>query len=248
MTYRAHTTEPVRDASGFLIFSRGRLGAAHALAHRCLDEGRYRDGHRQLGRLLEGSLAGNTGQGSAWVHLQWHMMVFELAVGRWEAAHGRYLREVLPAASNTAGAVTDGPSGLWRLALSPDCPSEVALPWAQLAPGARRRMLGHSRPFAVIHNVLALAGAGEVAAIDQWLASDTTGGPLRLVVRAIRSFAVADYARAGMLLGTVMPHLAELGGSAGQNDLFEQLRSEAWRRHRQPLEQDDGPPPSLRAA
>ena len=96
--------------------------------------------------------------------------------------------------------------------------------------------------------MLALAGARDVASIDRWLAAHRRGGQLRLAVRALRSFAAADHAQAGMLFGAVVPRIGELGGSGAQNELFAALRDEAWRRHGAQLERDDGPPPSLRAA
>ena len=65
------------DVSGFGVFSQGDAGEAHVMAHRTLDEGRHELGHRLLGAWLKR----HDGAGSDWTHLQWHMAVFEIAVG-----------------------------------------------------------------------------------------------------------------------------------------------------------------------
>ena len=84
----------VVDISGYQIFSGSELGKAHVVAHRMLDVDLPDRGRRLLGDWLEG----RDGEGSDWVHIQWHMLVFEIAVGDWDGAHRRYLRHVLPAA------------------------------------------------------------------------------------------------------------------------------------------------------
>ena len=86
------------DVSGFGVFSQGDAGQAHVAAHRMLDEGRHELGHRLLGAWLEG----RSGSGSDWTHLQWHMAVFELAVGQWDAAFAR-LAAAAPKVSRLGG-------------------------------------------------------------------------------------------------------------------------------------------------
>jgi hypothetical protein len=118
---------PVRDTSGYTIFSDGEAGAVHVMAHRALDEQRFEAGHRLLGKWL----AEHTGLGSEWVHLQFHMAVFDLALENWDAAYNRFLDEILPVAATTEDALTDAPALLWRLALTAGDP--VALPWEALS-------------------------------------------------------------------------------------------------------------------
>ena len=86
------------DVSRFGVFSHGDAGQAHVAAHRMLDEGRHELGHRLLGAWLEG----RSGSGSDWTHLQWHMAVFELAVGQWDAAFAR-LAAAAPKVSRLGG-------------------------------------------------------------------------------------------------------------------------------------------------
>ena len=122
------------DSSGFQFFSAGELGAMHAMAHEMLDEGRELEGLRILGEWLEG----RQGRGSEWVHLQWHMAVFEIAVGRWEAALRRFENEIAPVAVSSFDALTDGPAMLWRLWLA--APRPVSLPWEAVAGMARKSL------------------------------------------------------------------------------------------------------------
>ena len=100
-----------RDVSGFGVFSQGDAGDAHVMAHRMLDEERYELGHQLLGAWLDS----HDGAGSDWTHLQWHMAVFEIAVGKWERAFARFEREILPVAISSDDALTDAPAMLWRL-------------------------------------------------------------------------------------------------------------------------------------
>ncbi len=101
------------DVSGFGVFAYGDAGEAHVMAHRMLDDGRHELGHRLLGAWLEG----HTGSGSDWTHLQWHMAVFEIGVGRCKAALARFEKQILPVAALTDDALTDAPAILWRLQL-----------------------------------------------------------------------------------------------------------------------------------
>jgi|GEM_PF-2806489 len=216
----------VRDIRGYEIFSHGTSGEAHALAHRLTDTAQWRLGHHLLGEWL----ATHSGQGSDWIHLQFHMAIFELALGEWHDAHRRFLCEVLPTAATTAEALTDAPALLWRLALS--APQSVVLPWEPM----RRTALAHIHdtpdPFVQLHHLLALAGAGDTNGIEHWLQTDqrfanTTQqwvmGRFALALWALSSGA---YLRAADLLHTVLPDLPLVGGSQAQNQLFGQLA--AW--------------------
>ena len=90
---------PVQDISGYTVFSRGKAGAAHMMAHRMLDESRIELGHQLL---------------SEWIHLQFHMAVFDLALNDWGAAYARFMDEILPAAATTERVRRLGPPLSWR--------------------------------------------------------------------------------------------------------------------------------------
>jgi hypothetical protein len=223
-----HNHRPVRDISGFAVFAHGEAGAAHAMAHRMLDTGRIEQGHRQLGEWLDG----RSGCGSDWVHLHFHMAIFELARGDWNAAHTRFSREVLPVAAASEEALTDAPALLWRLVLA--APRSVELPWQPVRRTALIRMQRPSDPFVELHNLLALAGAGDAASIRHWLRTRpavTPSRPERLVERmavALEALAARWYQQAATVLQDVAPHLAQVGGSRAQNGLFAQLIDWSW--------------------
>jgi len=223
----AHTT-PVQDISGYTVFSAGDAGAAHVMAHRMLDENRIELGHQLLGEWLES----HTGSGSDWVHLQFHMAILELALNDWNAAYTRFMNEILPTAATTEEALTDAPALLWRLVVT--APEPVEFPWEALRRTARGRMQRQSEPFVELHNLLALAGAGDLASIARWLETRPTNGVSRrdhLVVQmamALRAYVVGSYEYAAVVMRRTVPELSKVGGSRAQNLLFRQLERWCW--------------------
>lgn len=218
-----------RDVSGFALFSIGDAGSAHVMAHRMLDQDRYDLGHQLLGSWLNG----RSGVGSDWVHLQWHMAVFELALDQWEAAFARFREHILPVAAATEDALTDAPALLWRLLLSARAP--VELPWEPVRATALARMQRPAKPYVELHNLLALAGAGDLMNLDRWLQRQAPTARSRsedLVGRmavALRAYTAGDYGQAANVLANVVPYIAEVGGSRAQNQLFEQLEQASRR-------------------
>jgi hypothetical protein len=211
-----------RDRSGFAVFSLGDAGDAHVVAHRMLDEGRHELGHRLLGRWL----SVHDGSGSDWTHLQWHMAVFEIAVGKWEAAHSRFEAEILPVAAGSFDALTDAPALLWRLWLG--APRPVTLAWEPVAETARQTLADRRNPYVELHGLLALAGVGDVDAIDTWLSHESLGRGresrlLEQMARGLRALAAGHLEHAAQLLAAATPKVNELGGSHAQNELFPKL-------------------------
>ena len=220
-----------RDISGFAVFSHGDAGEAHVTAHRMLDEGRHELGHRLLGAWLQW----HDGAGSDWTHLQWHMSVFEIAVGKWEAALARLEREILPVARNSDDALTDAPALLWRLWLN--APRAVELPWEPVRDAAVRNLGRHDCPYVELHCLLALAGARDIERLEHWLRAkrhcwDQRTSILAQLAVGLRAFAAADYELAAAALTGVRERVAELGGSHAQNQLFEDIARESWERAR----------------
>lgn len=214
---------PARDASGYVVFSAGEAGRAHVTAHRMLDQGQYRQGRQLLGAWLEG----RTGAGSEWVHLQWHMAVFELAEGEWDAAYARFRKFILPAAAGSEDALTDAPALLWRLALA--APAPVDLPWGPVRERALARMRRRSEPYVELHNLLAVAGAGDLESLDRWIRHRGPAARSRqerlvaLMAVALRALALGARREAAALMSGVVPFLSEIGGSRAQNQLFEEI-------------------------
>ena len=220
-----------RDVSGFGVFSHGDAGEAHVMAHRMLDEERHELGHRLLGDWL----SRNSGTGSDWTHLQWHMAVFEIAVGEWEAALARFEREITPVAIDSDDALTDAPAMLWRLWLT--APRDVDLPWEPLRSRAVRNLGKRESPYVELHCLLALAGARDIETLDQWLrikrfCKDARTKLLARLVVGLRAFAAADYMLAASVLDTVVARISELGCSHAQNLLFQQIAHHCWERSR----------------
>lgn len=217
------------DTSGYVVFSNGGEGSAHVMAHRMLDQGQIVLGHDRLGAWLEG----RTGSGSDWAHLQFHMAIFELGIGAWDAAYERFLIEVLPVAEKTEHALTDGPGLLWRLAIT--APTPIDLPWAVLRQTALRSMRQIRDPFVELHHLLAFAGAGDRESIDAWLRMHTReirSERERLVIQAgvgLRAYADRSYGEAGIALRRLAPHTQKIGGSRAQNELFKDLAEYCWR-------------------
>ena len=216
------------DISGYRIFSAGGPGEAHAMAHHMVDTAQYERGRRLLGRWLND----HSGSGSQWVHLHFHMAIFELATGHWDAAHRRYREHVLPTAENSEDALTDAPALLWRLALS--APQGTELEWEPLRQTALKNMRRPSDSFTELHNLLALAGAGDLAGLDQYMKTRTVDSfDMRLVVKmasALLAYARGQYLRAAALLWRLLPRIPEIGGSRAQVQLFEQMAAASLRR------------------
>jgi hypothetical protein len=219
-----------RDASGYRIFSADEAGSAHVMAHRMLDENRLVEGHRLLGDWLRG----RTGAGSEWVHLQFHMAVFEIAAGDWDAAHERYQEQVLPVAATSENAITDAPQLLWRLALA--APRETHLSWEPLRRTALARMQRPDDPYIELHNLLVLAGAGDLEGLVRWAQSRPARESTQqwLIVgraaSALVAYASKSYRQAAKIFSDLVPRIAEVGGSKAQNQLFEQIAFSSWLR------------------
>jgi hypothetical protein len=225
-----------RDIRGYEIFSHGPSGEAHALAHRLTDTARWRLGHQLLGEWLNT----HSGQGSDWVHLQFHMAIFELALGDWNSANRRFLSEILPTAAGSAEALTDAPALLWRLALS--APESAQLPWEPIRRTALAHMHDTAEPFTHLHHLMALAGAQDTDGIALWLRTEwrfASAGEQRVLEHfalAMSALSSGAFLRAADLLHAVLPDLPEVGGSQAQNQLFEQLAAWAvWRAANAPL-------------
>jgi hypothetical protein len=217
------------DVSGFGVFSHGDAGQAHLMAHRMLDAGRHEFGHRLLGAWLDG----RDGSGSDWTHLQWHMAIFEIAVGKWEEALARFETHILPVATHTYDALTDAPAMLWRLVLT--APRPVSLAWEPVRTIATRRLARPSTPHVELHCLLALAGAGDLDGIDRWLRERRPSQDRQMKLLAqmgvgLRAFAAEDYELASVVLAAAVPKVSELGGSHAQNQLFRDIADLSWTR------------------
>lgn len=221
------------DAGGYAVFSSGEEGAVHVMAHQMLDRGLVERGHRLLGAWLEG----RRGSGSRWVHLQWHMAIFEIELGLWASALARFRRHILPAVAS-GEALTDAPALLWRLAIS--AKRKVRLPWAPVRARALRELRRSGDPFETLHHLLALAGAGDAAGIRRWMrasagrAAGRRMGHVRRVAEALCACAAGHHREGVEALAAARPVLSRIGGSRAQRQLLEAIerdcRSKAARK------------------
>jgi hypothetical protein len=213
------TANGIFDISGYRIFSEGDIGQAHAMAHELFDQGLPQQGHRLLGQWLDT----HRGRGSNWVHLQFHMAVFELALGQWHQAHQRFIKQVLPIAATTGEALTDGPALMWRLAMS--APTQIALPWQAVAESAKASMQPNDNEFVQLHHLLAMAGAGDTGSIRSWARSTASSSILHRFGQVCEALSQSAYRQARDLLWPLVPELSQLGGSHAQNGIYRQLAS-----------------------
>ena len=213
----------IQDESGYVVFSDGDIGSAHVMAHRLLDAGDIALGRDRLGQWL----AGREGSGSDWAHIQFHMAVFELEAGDWNAAHARFLEEVLPIAAATDDALTDAPALAWRLALRAGAGRGRDLPWAPLRRTALRALEREAEPFVELHNLLALAGAGDTGSLDHWLrrrrGASASFSPVVQMGEMLRDITLRRRRQAADRLREVVPEIPAIGGSGAQNALFAEL-------------------------
>jgi len=155
------------------------------------------------------------------------MALFELEAGDWNAAHARFFDEVLPIAAATDEALTDGPALAWRLALRARSDQPRDLGWASLRRTAIKALRREREPFVELHNLLALAGAGDHASLDRWLrrrcSPSTDGNLLVQMGQALRDVTQRRYRRAADRLREIVPEIPTIGGSGAQNALFAEL-------------------------
>jgi hypothetical protein len=211
------------DASGIQIFSRGELGKAHVMSHLLVDSGRSDLGYLKLGRWLQTQ----QGSGSQWMHLQFHMGIFEIETGHWQQALRRLLLEILPEATECRNALTDAPALCWRIAFA--ATGQPDLPWEALGKVALDHLYKTESPFTKAHHMLALAGLGDWISINRWIRQgEITGDSMQRQVllqlaRALSAYARHSYEVATNLLAGVVPRFRLLNGSQAQNGLIPQL-------------------------
>lgn len=230
-TNSTHLTTPARDVSGFAIFAVGDMGQTHVVAHQMFDESRFEDGHRWLGDWL----ATHTGSGSDWMHLQFHMALFELTVDRWDDAHTRFSNQILPVAATTDDALTDAPALAWQLALAAQ--DDAAIDWTVLRRTALRNVGRPASAFVELHHLLAFAGANDVDSIECWLKANRRPDIGSLATTVLTNMATAlsawcrsEYRAAAAALERTVPRIQLIGGSHAQQQLFIELERVA--RHR----------------
>lgn len=165
-------------------------------------------------------------------HLHWHLALSALAVGDLADARATYAAAIAPTASwgPPLNRVTDTTSFMLRAALCGD-PVAPAV-WRELAEVARGTYPQPGVAFADAHVALALAMAGEHAALAgvRERASGPAADVVVALIDAFVAFVRGDDAGTLRALEPVLPRHERIGGSRAQRDLIEQLAWVAMRR------------------
>lgn len=212
------------------------IWAAHAVAHVAEMEGRLQDG-----------LSWITTNAAAWHdcsnftrHLRWHEGLYHLDLERHERVIELYDREVSNPRSDEYLDMANAASLLWRLEQAGE---HVGHRWTALADHARRHVRDHALVFVDLHYLMALAGANDAAAVEDFIEScarfaatasaseaevmTKVGLPL---ARAIWAHRRGRYGEVVTELAPVRSDIRRIGGSHAQRDVFEQLLIDAaWR-------------------
>jgi hypothetical protein len=156
-------------------------------------------------------------------HLSWHVALWELEVGRTEAAWDVYRNHLHPGASwgPPINTLTDAASFLLRAELAGE-PRPTDL-WREVSQYASRWYPSSGVIFADIHSALAHAFAGEPDALAR-LVAGAKGPAAELLAPLAEGFAALSrgaWAEAAASLTPVMDTHECIGGSRAQRDLVE---------------------------
>jgi hypothetical protein len=211
-------------------------GAIHVIAHVMEMQGRNREGLAFLAET-ESGWAENTGFS---VHLAWHRALFHLDADDPQAALAVYDAQIAKAGASDIFALADASALLWRLTLRS---FDVGARWRLLADRWEQQTLAGSRPFYIVHAMMAFAAAQRPAAATRLLRAlpDLAAGNAEPVPeealalpfsQALLAFTSADYAACVAWLMRVRGIADRCGGSLAQCDLIHLTFTEAALRAR----------------
>jgi tetratricopeptide (TPR) repeat protein len=212
-----------------LTLKRKEPWAQHALAHVMLTQGRITEGVA----FLEGVRETWTGLNSFMdTHLWWHLALFYLSQGRFDAALAAYDDHCWAQAKDYSQDQVGAVSLLARLELAG---VDVGDRWSDLADHLAVRAHDVVQPFLTLQYLYGLAREGRPEA-DALLAAvgraaleapdfvrETWREVALPAAEGLVAHARGDYPAALRGLRAALPRLAEIGGSHAQRDLFEQL-------------------------
>ncbi len=206
--------------------------ASHSMTHVHFERGDAAAGEDFLGGWLQVF----DSPPSSYVHLSWHLALFELALGKYQETLDRYESFIRPSVvSKAMSTLNDSASLMWRLqiygGIPPDKPWEEVL--ALAAPAAQRP----GAAFRDAHAALAFAGSGQFELMEQMIArlrKAAGEGDLFIkdvvlpLAQGIDAFAREDYAGAVRMFEPVFPQMVRIGGSHAQREVFEDTVLEAY--------------------
>lgn len=217
----------------------GDIWAAHAVAHVAEMEGRLEDGIDWIARL-----AGEWSQCSNFaLHLRWHESLYHLELEQYARVLSLYDREVRAESTDEYLDIANAASLLWRLEQSE---IDVGARWGELSARAQSHLDDHALVFVDLHYLMALAAAGDTAAVSELMAScerfaasgqgteaDVMADVGLPLARAVVAHRRGGYGDAVDHLWPVRRSIRRIGASHAQRDVFEQLLIDAaWRARR----------------
>jgi tetratricopeptide (TPR) repeat protein len=215
--------------------------AAHSVAHVYFERGDAVSG----ADFLRNWLADFDCPASSYVHLSWHLALFELALGQYQRAIERYEQDIRPyVVAKSMATLPDSASFLWRVQLYSGTPSShpAAPPWEEVRVLAMPMAEKPGFAFVVAHAALALAASGDRDGLtmmaDQLRSTAEQGDEfteeiVMPLVQGIAAFAQGAYAQSTQLLEPLCPQLVRIGGSHAQREVFEDTLLEAYLRAEQ---------------
>ncbi len=247
--------EAESEARAALAMQRKEPWAQHALAHVLLTRGSMEEGSRFLESMADTWSGLNS---FMLTHIWWHLALFYISQGRDQEAIAVYDRQCWGIAKDYSQDQIGAISLLARLEIAG---IDVGSRWQDVADHLAARAEDTVQPFLTLQYLYGLARAARPQA-------QTLLESVRLQARRAPKFSRAvwqqvalpaceglcaytsgDYESAWHLLGSILPRLAEVGGSHAQRDLFEQiwldcaLKSRRWVAAQQILELRRGADP-----
>ena len=224
--------EAMRLAQLSLDMNQNNAVACHSMTHVHFERGDSAGGEDFLGSWLRGFDSPAT----SYVHLSWHLALFELAQGKYQETLDRYEDFIRPSVvAKSMSALNDSASLMWRLQMYagaiPDQPWEEVCDIA--APAAARAGVA----FRDAHAALAFAGGGDYERMERMinrLVTAAEGGDSFIrefvlpLVQGIDAFSQAKYAESVRLMEPAFPQLIRMGGSHAQREVFEDTMLEAY--------------------
>jgi tetratricopeptide (TPR) repeat protein len=229
--------EAMRLAQRSLARNPTNAVATHSVTHVYFEQGDAVSGADFLRTWLQGFDC----PASGYVHLSWHLALFELALGNYQMALERYERDIRPSiAAKSLAILADGASFMWRLQIYGGAAPPPSLQEVQelAVPVAAKPQVA----FQAAHAALAFAASGDQDAIAAMMAplqrmveqGDMFVQDVVLpLVQGIAAFARHEYAVSVRLLEPVCPQLVRIGGSHAQREVFEDTLLEAYLRAEQ---------------
>jgi len=238
----------IKGCYAFSLEETGAYADAERMGRRAVElEPEDAWGRHAVAHVFE--MTGRADEGIAWLsdrqawaqcsnfafHLQWHVALFQLELGRTSEALALYDTAVRSEPTDDYRDVANAASLLQRIELDGLC---VGNRWEELAAIAERRIEDGQLAFADLHYLLALLGAGRFSSAETLVFGLLNAGGageasrLRAEVAAplaagLLAFKAGRAKDAVAILEPIRPRICALGGSHAQRDVFEQIYLEA---------------------